>query len=64
MNRTNPQSTCLSVTDLKLGADGGPSVLDAALQSVLFVPAQYMFEQVVDKVQPDETKTDTRHATE
>lgn len=48
-------------TDLKLGADGGPSVLDAALQSVLFVPAQYVFEQIVDKVQPDETKTDTRH---
>lgn len=48
-------------TDLELGADGGPSVLDAALQSVLFVPTQYVFEQIVDKVQPDETKTDTRH---
>lgn len=47
---------CLFASYLKLGADGGPSVLGAALQSVLLVSAQYVFKQIVDKVQPDKTQ--------
>lgn len=48
---------CLFGTDLKLGADGGPSAFGAALQSVLFVATQHVFEEVVDKVQPDKHET-------
>lgn len=43
-------------TRLKLGADCGPSVLGAALQSVLLVSAQNVFKQIVDKVRSDEQK--------
>ena len=47
------RSPCyLFVTNLKLQADRGPSVLGAALQSVLFVAAQYVLKQIIDKVQP------------
>lgn len=46
---------CLFGSYLKLGADGRPSVLGAAFQRVLFVSAQYVFKQIVDKVQPDDT---------
>lgn len=53
-----------SKTDLKLGADSRPSVLGAALQRVLFVPTQHMFEQVVHKVQPEtETQQTVGHMT-
>lgn len=48
---------CLFATHLELGADGGPSVLETALQGVLFVSAQDVFKQIVDKVQPGERVT-------
>lgn len=44
---------------LELGADGGPAVLGAALQRVLFVAAQDVFKQIVDKIQPGRTQRQT-----
>lgn len=48
-----------SASHLELGADGGPAVLGAALQRVLFVAALDVFKQVVDEIQPDGTRRQT-----
>lgn len=48
-----------SASHLELGADGGPAVLRAALQRVLFVAALDVFKQIVDKIQPERTQWQT-----